>query len=149
MSTHFPSDAFPLSPHGSPGGGAGLLRFAPVGVCDSFIFRCRLRPESSQEHLPTSIAEVLRLRAIKPCLCDRCARRFAQDDNSFEQGVQAFPGEVRGTADPSASLGMTKERVTVHSPQHKFSRMGQTCMELFFCAMECGRYCLCVQLLAV
>src|SRR5580704_8141448 len=27
--------------------------------------------------------------------------------------------------------------------------MGQTCMELFFCAVECGRYCLCLQLLAV
>jgi hypothetical protein len=35
-----------------------------------FIFRCSLRPESSQEHLPTSIAEVLRLRAIKPSVCD-------------------------------------------------------------------------------
>jgi hypothetical protein len=43
-----------------------------------FIFRCSLRPESSQEHLPTSIAEVLRLRAIKPSVCDRYAKRFAQ-----------------------------------------------------------------------
>jgi hypothetical protein len=25
-----------------------------------------------------------------------------------------FPGEVRGTADPSASLGMTKERAMFH-----------------------------------
>jgi hypothetical protein len=31
----------------------------------------------------------------------------------FEHGIQAFPGEVRGTADPSASLGMTKEKATV------------------------------------
>jgi hypothetical protein len=39
-----------------------------------------LRPESSQEHLPTSIAGVLRLRAIRPSVCDRSAKRFAQDD---------------------------------------------------------------------
>jgi hypothetical protein len=39
-----------------------------------------LRPESSQEHLPTSIAEVLRLRAIKLSVCDKYAKRFAQDD---------------------------------------------------------------------
>ena len=37
-------------------------------------------PESSQEHLPTSIAGVLRLRAIKPFVYDRSAKRFAQDD---------------------------------------------------------------------
>ena len=39
-----------------------------------------LRPESSQEHLPTRIAGVLRLRAIKPSIYDRSAKRFAQDD---------------------------------------------------------------------
>jgi alpha-D-ribose 1-methylphosphonate 5-triphosphate synthase subunit PhnI len=39
------------------------------------------RPESSQEHLPTSIAEVLRLRAIKASVCDKSAKRFAQDDD--------------------------------------------------------------------
>jgi hypothetical protein len=39
-----------------------------------------LRPESSEEHLPTSIAEVLRLRALKPSVCDRSVKRFAQDD---------------------------------------------------------------------
>jgi hypothetical protein len=42
------------------------LRFARS--CDFFIFRCSLRPESSQEHLPGSIAGVLRLRAMKPFL---------------------------------------------------------------------------------
>ena len=57
-----------------------LLRSASLGVCDFFIFRCSLRPESSQEHLPTSIAGVLRLRAIRPAVCDRSAKRFAQDD---------------------------------------------------------------------
>jgi hypothetical protein len=41
---------------------------------------CSLRLESSEEHLPTSIAEVLRLRAMSRPLCDRAARRFAQDD---------------------------------------------------------------------
>jgi hypothetical protein len=49
---------------------------------------CSLWLESSEEHLPTSIAGVpsagsgqaLRLRAISRPLCDRPARRFAQDD---------------------------------------------------------------------
>src|SRR6266700_3000693 len=63
------------------------LRFATVGVCDVFIFRYSLRPESSQEHLPTSIAGVLRLRAIKPSVCERSARRFAQDDD-FVGGLE-------------------------------------------------------------
>jgi hypothetical protein len=55
-------------------------RSVTLRACDFFIFRCSLRPESSQEHLPTSIAGVLRLRAIKPAVCDRSAKRFAQDD---------------------------------------------------------------------
>jgi hypothetical protein len=33
-----------------------------------------------EEHLPISIAGVLRLRAISGLSCDRFARRFAQDD---------------------------------------------------------------------
>jgi hypothetical protein len=37
--------------------------------------------ESSEEHLPTSIAGVLRLRAMSRPLHDRSARRFAQDDD--------------------------------------------------------------------
>ena len=60
---------------------------APVGGCDFFNFNCGLWPESSEEHLPTSIAGVLRLRAINPPLCDRSARRFAQDD-AFLQGTK-------------------------------------------------------------
>jgi hypothetical protein len=44
------------------------------------MFHCTLRPESSEEHLPTIIAGVLRLRAVKPFVCDRSAKRFAQDD---------------------------------------------------------------------
>ena len=52
-------------------------------------FRCSLRSESSQEHLPTSIAGVLRLRAIKLSVCDRSAKRFAQDDGFVgELGIQ-------------------------------------------------------------
>jgi hypothetical protein len=50
-------------------------------VCDVFILRCSLRPESSQEHLQTRIAGVLRLRAIKLSVCDKSAKRFAQDDD--------------------------------------------------------------------
>ena len=48
--------------------------------CDFFDLACSLWLESSEEHLPTSIAGVLRLRAISRPLCDRSARRFAQDD---------------------------------------------------------------------
>src|ERR1700722_18479712 len=48
------------------------LRGQQVG-CSSWL-------ESSEEHLPTTIAGVLRLRAISRPLCDRSARRFAQDD---------------------------------------------------------------------
>jgi hypothetical protein len=39
-----------------------------------------LRPESSQEHLPTDFAGVLRLRAINFPVYDGSATRFAQDD---------------------------------------------------------------------
>jgi hypothetical protein len=34
-----------------------------------------------------SIAGVLRLRAIKPSVCDRSAKRFAQDDG-FVRGLE-------------------------------------------------------------
>jgi hypothetical protein len=57
------------------------LRFATIGFVGFIICRFSTRPESSQEHLPTSIAGVLRLRAIKPSVCDRSAKRFAQDDD--------------------------------------------------------------------
>src|SRR5580704_5112335 len=53
---------------------------APLGACDFFDLACSLWLESSEEYLPTSIAGVLRLRAISRPLCDRSARRFAQDD---------------------------------------------------------------------
>ena len=63
--------------HDTPRGTRGD-RSAALGVCDFFNFPCSLWPESSEEHLPTSIAGVLRLRAINPLLCHRSARRFAQ-----------------------------------------------------------------------
>jgi hypothetical protein len=56
-------------------------------VCDVFIFRCSLRPESSQEHLPTSIAGVLRLRATSAVSPDQSMRRSAQDDD-FVGGLE-------------------------------------------------------------
>src|ERR1700722_15186314 len=60
---------------------------ATLGGCDFLISLCSLWPESSEEHLPASIVGVLRLRAINPLLCDRSARRFAQDDD-FVEGTE-------------------------------------------------------------
>jgi hypothetical protein len=37
--------------------------------------------------------------------------RSGRDDKSATALDSALPGKVRGTADPSASLGMTKEKV--------------------------------------
>ena len=73
---------------------AGRDRSASLGGCDFFNFPCSLWPESSEEHLPTSIAGVLRLRAINPLLCDRSARRFAptarrgRQDDAFLEGIK-------------------------------------------------------------
>jgi hypothetical protein len=73
--------------------------------------------ESSQEHLPASIAEVLRLRATKPSVCDSSAKRFAQDDG-FVGGLEI---QVVGYAEntkrskKSQALLMTKRRVGVSS----------------------------------
>ena len=46
-----------------------------LGCCPA----CSLRPEIPRAS-SKSIAEVLRLRATKPAVCDRSAKRFAQDD---------------------------------------------------------------------
>ena len=54
------------------------LRGASLRGCDFFDLACSLWLESSEEHLPTGIAGVLRLRAMSRPLCDRSARRFAQ-----------------------------------------------------------------------
>src|SRR5271155_5290532 len=78
-------------------------------VCDFLSSVVVLRPESSQEHLPTSIAGVLRLRAIKPSICDRSAKRFAQDDD-FVGGLEIqLVGYAEKTkrSEKSQALGMT------------------------------------------
>ncbi len=58
-------------------GNLGTLRSEVVTFLISFRFWW---PESSEERRPTNILGVLRLRAQKPLLSDRSARRFAQDD---------------------------------------------------------------------
>jgi hypothetical protein len=65
--------------------------------------------ESSEEHLPTSIAGVLRLRAISRPLCNRSARRFAQDDG-FVGGEKDPVSYAENTkrSKKSQALGMTK-----------------------------------------
>jgi hypothetical protein len=61
--------------------------------CDFFNF---LWPESCEEHLPISIAGVLRLRAVSPVLSDRSARRFAQDDDSVV-GIKNVGSSAKNT----------------------------------------------------
>ncbi len=60
---------------------------AALGACDFFDLACSLWLESWEEHLLTSIAGVLRLRAINLSLFGRSARRFAQDD-AFLEGTE-------------------------------------------------------------
>jgi hypothetical protein len=55
--------------------------------------------ETSEEHLPTSIAGVLRLRAKSRPLCDRFARRFAQDDG-FLRVEKHLPFPLSSRAKP-------------------------------------------------
>src|SRR5580704_9288106 len=80
-----------------------------LGACDFFDLACSLWLESWEEHLPTSIAGVLRLRAISRPLCDRSARRFAQDDG-FVGGEKHPVGYAENTkrSKKSQALGMTK-----------------------------------------
>jgi hypothetical protein len=71
-----------------------------------------LWPESSQEHLPTKIAGVLRLRALRPSVRDRSAKRFAQDDG-FVGGLEIqLVGYAENTkrSKKSQALGMAKGR---------------------------------------
>ncbi len=100
--TASPSAAFTLCRKTFPGrvrgtadpSTAGRDRSASLGSCDFFNFPCSLWPESSEEHLPTSIAGVLRLRAVNPLLWDRSARRFAptarrgRQDDTFLEGIK-------------------------------------------------------------
>jgi hypothetical protein len=61
-----------------------------------------------------STLEVLRLRAIKLSVCDRSAKRFAQDDG-FVGGLEIqLVGYAENTkrSKKSQALGMTKERAT-------------------------------------
>jgi hypothetical protein len=83
--------------------------YAPVGACDFFNLACSLWLESWEEHLPTSIAGVLRLRAISRPLCDRSARRFAQDDG-FVGGEKDPVSYAENTkrSKKSQALGMTR-----------------------------------------
>ncbi len=79
-----------------------------LGACDFFDLACSLWLESSEEHLPTSIAGVLRLRAISRPLCDRSAWRFAQDDGFV--GGEKHPvsdAENRKRSKKSQALLMT------------------------------------------
>jgi hypothetical protein len=62
------------------------LPFVILRACDFFNFPYSLWPESSQGYLPTSIAGVLRLRAINPRVCDRSAWRFAPSKNISSKG---------------------------------------------------------------
>ena len=87
-------------------------RSASLGACDFFDLACSLWLESSEEHLPTSIAGVLRLRAISRPLCDRSARRFAQDDGFV--GGEKHPvsyAENTKRSKKSQALLMNKRRV--------------------------------------
>jgi hypothetical protein len=60
--------------------------------------------------MPTSIAGVLRLRAIKPSVCDSSAKRYAQDD-----GFAGFEIQLVGCAEKTKrskkaqALGMTRK----------------------------------------
>ncbi len=89
--------------------GTIALSFVIPGGCDFFNFPDSLWPESSEEHLPASIAGVLRLRAINPLLCDRSAGRFAptarrgRQDDAFPEGTkQHLVGW--GSADATSAL---------------------------------------------
>jgi hypothetical protein len=84
---------------------------AALGGCDFFNF---LWPESCEEHLPVSIAGVLRLRAVSPVLSDRSSRRFAQDDDSVV-GIKNIGSSAKNKkrSKKSQALGMTKERTAL------------------------------------
>jgi hypothetical protein len=73
------------------------------------IVLCNSRPESSRDHLPTTIAGVLRLRAIEPSACDGSAKRFAQDDGMVWGLEIQLVGHGENTRRSSQALGITKE----------------------------------------
>jgi hypothetical protein len=61
--------------------------------------------KSFEEHLPIIIAGVLRLRAIRRPLCDRSARRFAQDDG-FVGGEKLSVSCIENTKDQKKSQAL-------------------------------------------
>jgi hypothetical protein len=72
--------------------------------------RCSLRPESSQEHLPTSIAGVLRLRAIKPLFAiDLRSASLRMTDLLGGLKYSWLDAENTKRSKKSQALGMTKE----------------------------------------
>ena len=82
---------------------------ASLGGCDFFDFFQVLRPESSEEHRPTAILGVLRLRARNPLLSGRSATRFAQDDGLVGVLKNLLVGCAKTTKiKKSQPLGMTK-----------------------------------------
>src|ERR1700744_6296786 len=105
------------------------LRFAPVRGCDFFNL---LWPESCEEHLPISIAGVLRLRAASPVLNDRSARRFAQDDDSVV-GIKNIGSSAKNTkrSKKSQALGMTilLKEATLSNPTELSSRPERSVVE--------------------
>jgi hypothetical protein len=92
------------------GGPCATLRSEAV----TFDFPHSLWSESLEEHLPTSMAGVLRLRAVNPSLCDGSTRRFAQDDDFVEWpktwlGVQKTRKDrkVTGSRDDNSFVTLT------------------------------------------
>ena len=89
------------------------LRSEALTFLISLVVRGRKAPKSI---CPRSIAGVLRLRAINTLICDRSARRFAQDD-AFLEGVEKHlvGSKNTGRSKKSQALGMTKGRVALRS----------------------------------
>jgi hypothetical protein len=89
---------------------------ASLGGCDFFDFFQVLRPESSEEHRPTTILGVLRLRARNPLLSGRSARRFAQDDGLAWSLKNLLVG-CRGGEKERRSLGFAANDTGASGPR--------------------------------
>jgi hypothetical protein len=75
-----------------------------------------LRRESSEEHRPTTILGVLRLRARNPLLSGRSARRFAQDDGLAWSLKNLLVG-CRGGEKERRSLGFAANDTGASGPR--------------------------------
>src|ERR1700733_9038306 len=82
------------------------LRSEAVTFLISLVVHGRKAPKSI---CSKSTAGVLRLRAINSLICDRSARRFAQDD-AFLKGIEKrlVGSKNTGRSKKSQALGMTK-----------------------------------------